>query len=287
MRKKIASFCFGLLFLIGVGALCYPAFSGWVNDRHATKVVSNYNDTVSELSDDDYSMIIKTADEHNRQIEQSGSLSSAVSMEDQDELETYNNILNIDGTGVMGAIRIPKIDITLPIYHSTEESILQEAVGHYVGSSLPIGGESTHSILSGHRGLPSARLFTDLDQMEVGDKFYIDIMGNTHAYEVDSIQIVLPDVMDSLDVVPGKDYVTLVTCTPYGVNTHRMLVRGTRIPYIPEDEQKEDMSMATETRRRIPLIIVFAVGVFGISILAGNICGKHKRKKSENRREGQ
>lgn len=285
MRKKIISFCFGILFLIGIGALMYPVFSGWVNSRNASKVVSGYNDTVSNLKEIDYNNFIEEAQEHNRQIEQRGSLRSAFIMENEDKLKTYNKVLNVYGNGVMGAIRIPKIDVSLPIYHTTEDSVIQEAVGHYVGSSFPIGGEGTHSILSGHRGLPSARLFTDLDQMKNGDKFYIDIMGETHAYEVDNIQIVLPNVLDSLDVVPGKDYVTLITCTPYGVNTHRMLVRGTRIPYVPEDEQETDISMKTESRRRIPFIIVFAVIVFGTSIIAGNICGKHKRKKSEKRRK--
>ena len=284
MCKKIISFCFGILFLIGISSLVYPVFSGWVNSRNSSRVVTGYNDTVSNLKEIDYNNFIEEAQEHNRQIEQRGSLRSAFIMENEDKLKTYNKVLNVYGNGVMGAIRIPKIDVSLPIYHTTEDSVIQEAVGHYVGSSFPIGGEGTHSILSGHRGLPSARLFTDLDQMKNGDKFYIDIMGETHAYEVDNIQIVLPNVLDSLDVVPGKDYVTLITCTPYGVNTHRMLVRGTRIPYVPEAEQETDISMKTESRRRIPFIIVFAVIVFGTSIIAGNICGKHKRKKSEKRR---
>ena len=234
MVKKMISIFFGFVFLAGLGMVLYPSVSNWFNERNASRVVSNYHETLSQMNFEDFEELKKAAYEHNAQILNCGSLPYAVHMEKQDNLVTYNSLLDVDGSGVMSIIRIPKIKVDLPIYHTSEESVLQRAVGHYVGSSLPVGGSGTHCLLTGHRGLPSARLFTDLDQLEEGDMFYIDVLDETLAYQIDSIRTVLPEEVENLDAVPGSDYVTLITCTPYGVNTHRLLVRGSRVPYVPE-----------------------------------------------------
>lgn len=210
-------------------------------------------------------------------------------MEKENELEEYYSLLDVNGIGIMGVIRIPKIKVSLPIYHTTDEGVLQVGVGHFTGSSLPVGGESTHCILSGHRGLPSAKLFTDLDQIVEGDVFYLDVLGDTLAYQVDQIQVVLPEEVESLNVVPGEDYVTLITCTPYGVNTHRLLIRGTRIPYVPEEETVAVQAPVTaeEPAKEIPLVPVIAAAAFVIAIVAGTVCGNLSQKKSKKKKSKQ
>ena len=217
------------------------------------------------------------ATKHNSLLEQENSLSAAVYREKTNR-EVYEALLNPLQNGMMGVIKIPKIKVVLPIYHTTEESVLQSGIGHYMGSSLPVGGTGTHCILSGHRGLPSAKLFTDIDQLCVGDLFYIAVLDETLAYQIDEIKIVLPDQLDSLNIDPDQDYVTLVTCTPYGVNTHRMLVRGTRVPYIPEEEIVVE-PVGTQKGHQLFLISVFAGCCFVIAIAAGNIYGNKKQKK--------
>ena len=235
MLKKLISAFFGLVFIVGLGFVLYPTFSNWFNQFHASRVVATYEERVQEIQD--FTEYKNAAYAHNAQIYEWGSLSHAVYMEKKDELKTYNSLMNVSDDGVMGIIRIPKIDVKFPVYHTADESILQDAIGHCVGSSLPIGGENTHCILSGHRGLPSARLFTDLDQLKVDDMFYLEVFDEVLAYKVDLIQTVLPDEVGNLSPEAGCDYVTLVTCTPYGVNSHRLLVRGSRVPYVPEEEE--------------------------------------------------
>ena len=249
-----------MIFLIGVCIVLYPSVSNWVNQRNASKVVSNYHQVASNLSKEENRNIKDEAILHNKKIERCGSLNKAIFMEKEDHQKSYQATLNIAQDGVMGVLRIPKIDVSLPIYHTTEESVIQKAVGHYVGSSLPIGGKGTHCILSGHRGLRSARLFTDLDQLVVGDEFYIDILQETHAYQIDDIKTVKPNYVDSLHVKDGKDYVTLVTCTPYGVNTHRLLVRGKRVPYHKEPS-KTDQVIELEEDNSMWMMTLASVGV--------------------------
>lgn len=284
-KKHLVSFFFGLVFLAGVGIVSYPSISDWNNQRHASRAVAEYQDQVQQINEEDYTEIWNAAREHNEQICQAGSLSAALRMENADQQETYRNLLSISYNQVMGVLRIPKIDLSMPIYHTTEDAVIQIAAGHYVGSSLPVGGEGTHCILSGHRGLPSARLFTDLDQMVEGDLFYLDVLGETLAYQVDNIQIVLPEKVESLNVDPQRDLVTLVTCTPYGINTHRLLVRGTRVPYIPEKETKEKPALVLPVQREkeLPKLLLFAGGAFGIAIALGSICGSISRKKAGKR----
>lgn len=292
MLKKIISVFVGIVFLIGVGLMIYPTFSNWLNDRNQSRVVAGYTDAVSTLTETDYSTYLEAARKYNEKIAQTGSLADAVHMEKENNLEEYNSLLNVGDNEVMGVIRIPKIRISLPIYHTTRDAVLQVGVGHYVGSSLPVGGKNTHCILSGHRGLPSAKLFTDLDQMAEGDIFYMDVLGDTLTYQVDQISVVLPEEVESLNVVPGEDYVTLVTCTPYGINSHRLLVRAKQVPYVPEEVEKEERKAApvveaaanpAQEDRKFPIVPVFAVVVFTFAIVAGTICGNASNKKAKKK----
>ena len=270
-KKKIISVLSLLLFLFGACLVMYPSVSNWINQRNSTKAFIKYDKAVSKIDNNYYEEMLNEAAEHNKKIQEAGSLGASVYMEGQDDLETYNKILDPSKNGVMAWIRIPKIHVSLPIYHTTEEAVLQKAVGHYVGSSFPIGGEGTHCVVTSHRGLPSARLFTELDLLEKGDVFYIDVLDQKLAYKVDKISTVLPDIEKELDVIPGEDHVTLVTCTPYAVNTHRLLVRGTRIPYNEKEEQKEiekaEQNFKTETIQRIIFVICFAIVVFGMTVI--------------------
>ena len=244
MKRIIVNIIIALVFLAGLSVLLYPAVSDYVNERHSSRAIANYDSLVQDLSEEDYTGELQAAGEYNVYLTGFSNLSVAAATEMKREDSPYESLLNIDDNGVMASIRIPAIGVNLPIYHGTSEAVLQVAVGHYEGSSLPIGGESTHAILTGHRGLPSARLFTDLDRLEEGDVFYIKVLGEILEYQVDQIQTVLPSELDSLSITPGEDYVTLVTCTPYGINSHRLLVRGTRIEYDGNYEEAVPMKPA-------------------------------------------
>ncbi len=225
MKKKLASLFLILVFLAGLGLLLYPTVSDYWNSLHQSRAVADYAEKVADLDNEVYNQLLEAAHAYNASLLKK---SNPYRMSEED-LAEYNSILNIGGNGIMGYIEIPRIDCSLPVYHSTEESALQIAIGHVDWTSLPVGGESTHSVLSGHRGLPSARLFTDLDKLEVGDLFIIRVLDETMTYEVDQINIVEPHESQPLTIVKGKDYCTLVTCTPYGINSHRLLVRGHRV----------------------------------------------------------
>ena len=228
MKKKKGNFTTLLLILVllaGLSLLLYPSVSDYWNSFHQTRAIATYAEEVANLNQDQYDEIWAATKAYNASLAERD---NAYLLSDAQK-EEYQQLLNVSGLGVMGYIEIPSIDCSLPIYHGTEESVLQIAVGHLEWSSLPVGGESTHCVLSGHRGLPSAKLFTNLDRLEVGDTFTITILDRVLTYEVDNISIVLPTETDNLKVVDGKDYVTLMTCTPYGINTHRLLVRGRRI----------------------------------------------------------
>lgn len=275
----IAIFCF----IVGFCLLLYPTVSNFINERHSSHVISNYEKTVKDMSKTDYSIEFAEAKKHNEFLAQQGFLAAGVDMENRDELNSYNRLLNVTDDGVMGDIQIPKIQVNLPIYHTTEESVLQSAVGHYVGSSLPVGGKSTHAVLSGHRGLPSAELFTELDKLEKGDVFYIEVLNKKLAYQVDKIKTIDPEKAGSnLDIVKGKDYVTLMTCTPYGVNTDRLLVRGKRIPYKKAEEKKEiqkgkKIAHLAFLRRFFMFIVSFAVIMF-LAVRLGLFLGDNKNR---------
>ena len=212
--------------LVGICLLLYPAIANYWNQFHQSRAVMTYAEHVSDMNTEEYDRLLSEARVYNERFVENG-LNWHMTEEERAE---YNKVLDVDGTGVMGYITIQKIDCQLPIYHGTEENVLQTSIGHLESSSLPVGGESTHCLLSGHRGLPSARLFTDLDQLREGDTFTITVLNDTLTYEVDHTWIVEPEDLTHLQIENGKDLCTLITCTPYGINTHRLLVRGHRIP---------------------------------------------------------
>ena len=220
-----------LVILIGVGLLSYPTVSDWWNRFHQTRAVASYATAVSQMKTEDYDRLFAEADDYNRKLAGTG---MKWSMTDE-EIQEYNSILDISENGIMGYIDIPRIRQTLPIYHGTDDAVLQIAIGHLAGTSLPVGGDSTHCVVSGHRGLPSARLFTDLDRLIVGDIWTMTVLNRTVTYEVDQIRIVEPEDLSELQIVQGRDYCTLLTCTPYGINSHRLLVRGHRIANLDGD----------------------------------------------------
>ena len=224
MKKNKSTIILILVFFVGLSVMLYPTISDYVNQLHQTRAVANYAADVDKLSDADYTAYFEAADAFNAQI-----AADPDALYFPDRFPSYESTLDVTGTGIMGYITIEKIGVELPIYHGTRDAVLQVAAGHLEGTSRPVGGASTHAVISAHRGLPSAKLFTNLDQLEVGDTFTITVLDRTLTYEVDNISIILPTETDSLKVSKGKDYITLMTCTPYGINTHRLLVRGRRI----------------------------------------------------------
>ncbi|RSX53178.1 sortase [Bifidobacterium goeldii] len=242
MKKKLRGIMPILVIVIGLLVLFYPTISNFLIMKNASRVVGGYDSAVDSLSDEQYEQMLAAARAWNEQLAQrsaggaTDALTAAVNTESDDA--EYNSLLNLEGDGMMGYITVPRLKETMPIYHGTSEEVLQSGIGHLEPTSLPIGGESTHAALSGHRGLPTAKLFTDLDRMRKGDRFYIKILKDTYAYQVDKITTVLPTDTKELVIAPGKDQVTLITCTPYAVNTHRLLVRAHRIPYTPAQEDE-------------------------------------------------
>ncbi len=225
IKKHLVTLILMGIGLLGMGLILYPTFADWWNSFNQSRAVATYVEAVANLSQGQYDEIIKAAEDYNVRLSENG---LRWNMTDE-EIAEYEGLLDITGTGIMGYIEIPKINETLPIYHGTDESVLQVAIGHLAGTSLPVGGEGSHCVVSGHRGLPSARLFTDLDKLIAGDTWTISVLGRIYTYEVDQIRVVEPTDLSNLQIEDGKDYCTLVTCTPYGINTHRLLVRGHRI----------------------------------------------------------
>ena len=225
MKKgKLSTIILIFVFLAGLSLLLYPTVSEYWNSLHQSRAIVEYAEQVAELNDDAYSQLWLDAQNYNRALI---GKADRYTMDDR-EKEEYESQMNVSGNGIIGYIEIPTINCFLPIYHGTDESVLQVAIGHIAGTSLPVGGEGTHCVLSGHRGLPSAKLFSNLDQLAEGDTFILHVLDEMLTYEVDQIRIVEPHEMSDLDIEEGKDYCTLVTCTPYGINTHRLLVRGYR-----------------------------------------------------------
>lgn len=277
MKKKISAILFGLLFLVGFGILVYPTVSNQWNTYRQSQLISNYQSVVQDMSAEDFSKEWEKAEAFNATITQNN-LYSDVFGESTTDLQSteYWKVLNEAGDGIMGYLSIPKINIKLAIYHGTADDVLQTGVGHLNGTKLPIGGESTHCVVAAHRGLPSAKLFTDIDQLRNGDKFYIHVLDQVLAYEVDQI---LPMVdkddhetlENALKIEEGKDQVTLFTCTPYGVNSHRLLVRGTRVPYNGEEEVTgsvaDTMLHAIQNYYMLYLLLGIAITVLIIVIM--------------------
>lgn len=268
-----------LLLLAGVSLLLYPSLSDYWNSMHQTRAIASYAETVSQLDTAQYDEMWKAAQDYNRSLAQR---ETAFALTDEQKA-AYESLLDVSGLGVMGYIEIPEIDCSLPIYHGTEESVLQVAVGHLEWSSLPVGGEGTHCVLSGHRGLPSAKLFTNLDKLAVGDTFLLRVLDEVLTYEVDQILIVEPEQVDALGIVPGEDYCTLVTCTPYGINTHRLLVRGHRVENTPETAR---MHVTADATQFDPLLVapVLAIPVL-LLLLMILLVPKRRRKSREDKND--
>ena len=224
MKKHWSTILLFLIFFIGLSLMLYPSFADWWNSFHQSRAIVDYDAALAEMEPEDYSAYFAAAEEYNRKMAE-----VEFPLMYHDEVPGYSDALNLTGNGIMGYIQIPKIDVSLPVYHGTSEGVLQVAVGHLEGTSLPTGGVGNHCALSAHRGLPSARLFTDLDKMEVGDIFVLTVLDRVLTYEVDQILIVEPQNVEPLYPVEGQDLCTLITCTPYGINSHRMLVRGHRV----------------------------------------------------------
>ncbi len=227
MRKKssiITTIIFTIILLVGLSVMLYPIISNWWNSKVQSRAVANYNDAIVKMDNSAIEEYLAEANEYNSLLAQLNT-----PLLDYDQLSGYNNILDISGTGIIGYITIPVIKVEIPIYHGTSDSVLNIAAGHLEGSSFPIGGSTTHAVISAHRGLPSAKLFSDLDQLVEGDTFTITVLNDIYTYEIDKISIVLPHEVDNLAITPNEDYVTLMTCTPYGVNSHRLLLRAHRI----------------------------------------------------------
>ena len=246
MKKDRVGILLVLMLFIGVCGLLYPAVSQYWNTKTQTRVVEDYQAVLDSLKQEDYTSFFQEAEKYNAAL---AKLSSPLL--DNQKPEGYDGILNVTGNGIMGYLSIQKLGVELPVYHGISTEVLNIACGHLEGTSLPVGGKSTHSVLSAHRGLPHARLFTDLDKMELGDTFQITILDRTFTYQVDQIKVVLPNEIDDIQIIDGEDHCTLLTCTPYGINSHRLLVRGTRIEnavpalYVTSDAYRIDSLVAT------------------------------------------
>lgn len=290
MKRKIANVLFGLLFLIGFGILVYPTVSDQWNTYRQSRLISNYEAVVENLTEEDFSDEWQKAIAFDQALVRND-LYGDVFGEDDGELESteYWKVLNVANDGVMGYLSIPKINVKHAIYHGTGDKVLQTGIGHLNGTKLPIGGESTHSVLAAHRGLPSARLFTDLDQIKKGDMFYIHVLDEILAYQVDQIlDMVDKDDRETLEaalqIEEGKDQVTLFTCTPYGVNSHRLLVRGTRVPYNGEEEAETSVaeSMLKTVQNYYMLYLILGLSITFLIILFMRFLFKAKDKKDKN-----
>lgn len=272
MKNNKSNILLFLILFIGLSLLLYPSFSDWWNSFHQSRVISSYTEAVSNMNTENYDRFWQEAQDYNRSL-LNRTNQFVLTPEQQD---IYPNVLNIGNDGVMGYIEIPSIDVILPIYHGTSDAILQVAAGHLEWSSLPIGGENTHSVVSGHRGLPSARLLTDLDKLVEGDVFIYRILDEVLTYEVDQILIVKPEQVEQLSIVEGKDYSTLVTCTPYGINSHRLLVRGHRIENIKEAKV---IRVAADAIQIEPVVVAPFVAAPMLLILLIALLIPRKRRK--------
>ena len=273
-----------IVLLVAFSVLLYPTFSSYLNEKNGSKVVSYYDEESVKLSKAEKEQMLEEARAYNKEMLGNIDLIDPFSQEDTEIDARYESLLNVDGSGMMGYIRIPKINIELPIYHGTSEAVLQAGVGHFWGTSLPVGGESTHTVLTGHRGLPTKTLFTNMDKLEVGDIFYIKVLDETLAYQIDQILTVLPEETDGLSIEPGKDYATLVTCTPFAINTHRLLVRGERIPYEEATKQEPDTNIKPELSFTAKVLIVTIIVIF-IGLMIAIIYSIRDRKRRKARCE--
>ena len=278
MKKNRSTIILILIFLVGLSVMLYPTVSDYINQKNQSRAVASYSEEVENLSDVDYQAYFDAADDYNRRLAETPD-----AFYRPEEVSGYTDTLDVSGTGIMGYITISKIGVELPIYHGTSDGVLQVAAGHLEGSSLPVGGAGTHAVISAHRGLPSAKLFTNLDELEAGDTFTITVLDRVLTYEVDQISIVLPTETDLLQPVEGKDHVTLMTCTPYGINTHRLLVRGKRIE---NAENQKHIRVTADALRIEPIIVAPALAVpMLLVMLVVMLAVPHLRKRKNQREE--
>ena len=287
MKKKLNTILIAVLFLAGLSVLLYPLVANQWNSYRQSQLISEYTENIEKQDSEetiDYDLEWAKADAYNKNLMPMILPDSFAVAEMSDRDEAYMACLNLNNDGMMGIVEIPKIDVKIPIYHTTDEDVLEIGAGHLEGSSLPIGGESTHAVISAHRGLPSATLFTDLDKLEEGDHFLLHILNDTLCYEVDQILVVEPEDTEALSVEEGEDLVTLLTCTPYGVNSHRLLVRGHRVPYVPEEVQEENHSsvLGVSMHTNYLLWVLVGIGLTGLFIL---VLYLRERKLAKARRE--
>lgn len=271
-QSTITTIILILVFLVGLSLLLYPTISDYWNSLHQSQAISSYAEQVAAMDNDTYEALWAEAKVYNETLMNKSNRFNLT----EEELEEYQSLLRVSDTNVIGYIEIAKINCYLPIYHGTDEAVLQVGVGHLEGSSLPVGGESTHTVISGHRGLPSAKLFTDLDQIEAGDTFVLYILDETLTYEVDQIRIVEPHEIGELDIAEGEDYCTLVTCTPYGVNSHRLLVRGHRTE---NAIQASTVRVTADAMQIEPIAVAPVVAIPLILLLVAGVLFKTRRKK--------
>ena len=262
-------------FLVGICVLLYPAFSNYWNSKTQSRAIVNYESVLGKLEPEDYSALFQAAYDYNDAL-----LELDFPLRDHQQVPGYYDTLKVEGTNILGYVAIEKIGVELPVYHGTSDLVLSRGVGHLEGTSLPVGGESTHSVMSAHRGLPSAKLFTDLDRLDLGDTFQVRILDQVLTYQVDQVKVITPNEIDDLQIVEGKDYCTLFTCTPYGINTHRLLVRGIRIETITE---KPVIYVANEAFRIEPLLVTPAVAAPMVFVFLIHLMVKYREppKKKE------
>ena len=270
-KKHLSTIVLVVVFVIGLCLLLYPTVSDYWNSFHQSRAIVDYTEQVATMDNQEYEKLWQAAQDYNQQLSEQP---THFTLSDEEQ-KVYEGLLNVGGTGIMGSIEIPKIKCTLPIYHGTSEAVLQVAIGHIGGSSLPVGGEGSHCVLSGHRGLPSAKLFTDLDQLVEGDTFLLYTLDETLTYEVDQILIVEPEDVSALAIEPGKDLCTLLTCTPYGVNSHRLLVRGHRVP----NETPGSIRVSADAIQIDSNIVASLVAVPLLLILLGWLLIHYRKRK--------
>ena len=276
MRKHLSTIIAVIILLTGLSLLLYPTVSNFWNAKHQSQAVAEYSEQIGKLDDSEKKKELEKAEEYNETI----AADAGRFTPSQEETELYESLLDVDGTGMMGYITIPEIKCKLAIYHGIDDSVLQVGVGHLEGTSLPVGGSGTHCVLSGHRGLPSAKLFTDLDRLQEGDIFLLHIYDQVFTYEIDQIRIVEPGDYGLLEIEEGKDLCTLLTCTPYGINTQRLLVRGTRI----ENRSGEEKRVTSDAAKMSTLVVAacIAVPLLILCFIVVDVTGRHSgRKKSE------
>ncbi len=276
MKRKASDLILIIAFLAGLSLLLYPGFSDYWNQFHQSRAIAGYAETVAAMDDGEYERLWNAAEDYNRRLAE---IAAEYALPDE-LLEEYAQQLNVGGDGVMGYVEIPEIECSLPIYHGTDDAVLQSAVGHIEWSSLPVGGESSHCVISGHRGLPSAKLFTNLDKLVEGDLFFLQVLDETLSYEVDQIRIVEPQELSDLQIEAGKDYCTLVTCTPYGVNTHRLLVRGHRVD---NEVLAQTVRVTSDAIQVEPVLVATALAVPVLLILMIWLIVHDSRKQHRSR----